>query len=351
MTPKETSQPQKLDSEETPSSTHQNSGEKEGINVLADLAPVPVPPPESNSNGEVPISKLVAQLTSEMMKVSMERQKEIADEINKEKKELQQEWEKLRQKFKEEQEERERFKRVKDQEIQEIEAKKREIEAIAKSVKDTHLQLREERKKLEEDKKVFVRFKEELNNSKAELESHIKHEHEVLEQKHRENEETLSKLQVVQAKPQYEAPKPVKIQPATFAEKVESQVKLSEKSTPKEIVHRDALEDISPIIHDSSISDRKESNNLLNFKEHDEFEVPLDPEETKRSPKDTVDVEREDPEDEDQLEKLVAEETALYDPSYYICNEIFNFDKYINEYKVFQVIRAENPAIGYIIVG
>jgi len=94
------------------------------------------------------------------------------------------------------------------------------------------------------------------------------------------------------------------------------------------------------------------------YKNHDEFEVPLDFEEIKRSPKNEESkfiyskkyLIVKDDITEDKIEQIVTEETVLYDPSYYICDEIYNFAKYLEEYKVLQVLPL-NTNDDYLIVG
>lgn len=133
---------------------------------------------------------------------------------------------------------------------------------------------------------------------------------------------------------------------------MESEVKKSEPNQSPTDKKKNVLDDISPINdNDSSISGKKVTNqNLLKFAQSDEVEVPLDFEETKRTGKEVTEYETINIDDE-QIEKLVAEETALYDPSYYFDDQIYDFKNKKSNYRVFQVIRAENQNIGYIVAG
>lgn len=149
----------------------------------------------------------------------------------------------------------------------------------------------------------------------------------------------------------------------TFAEQVKEEKELSDDASlerspekrieddPSPIEVASPLADVSPIANESSISGRKVSNNnLLNFSGNEEIEVPLDFGESKKSPKDTNDVDKQDYiEDDDELMKKVNEDNELYNPSYFLANEIFEFDKYIDEYVVYKVMRAENSSIGLIV--
>lgn len=222
-------------------------------------------------------------------------------------------------------------------------------------------------------KMSFKTLKEDLESSRHDIEVQLKKEREILARKQKEAEESFIKLQEsaekqmeaerawkeeqsrqIEARFEVEANPPFKIQPSTFADKVESQVKenMSDKSTPKNL-QKNVFDDVSPLNNESSISGRKVSNsNLLNFSQPDEIEVPLDFGESKKSPKEATEFDgQNDLEDEEQLEKFIAEELALYDPSYYLCDEIYDFTNNIDNYKIYQVIRAINPAIGYLIVG
>lgn len=133
---------------------------------------------------------------------------------------------------------------------------------------------------------------------------------------------------------------------------MESEVKKSEPNQSPTDKKKNVLDDISPINdNESSISGKKVTNqNLLKFAQSDEVEVPLDFEETKRTGKEVTEYETINIDDE-QIEKLVAEETALYDPSYYFDDQIYDFKNKKSNYRVFQVIRAENQNIGYIVAG
>jgi len=64
------------------------------------------------NGGDTPFAKLLSQLSTEMMKTSAEEQKRISQQIQKEKEELHQEWERLKIKIQEEQNERSKFEQV-----------------------------------------------------------------------------------------------------------------------------------------------------------------------------------------------------------------------------------------------
>lgn len=260
------------------------------------------------------------------MKASSLRQKEMESFIKKEKDELKLEWDKLKKKIQEEHEERIKFQKMKEEEMKDIERKKKEIDIIAQTVKSTNLSIQKERLELEQERSKFNLSKDDLENSRNGIGKQLK--------QHKENLKSIEK----------------KLD--TFADKVESEVKKSEPYQSPIDKNKNVLDDISPINdNESSISGKKIINqNLLKFAQSDEVEVPLDFEETKRTFKEVTEFETINIDDE-QIEKLVAEETALYDPSCYFDDQIYDFEKNKSNYRVFQVIRAENQNIGYVVAG
>jgi hypothetical protein len=105
------------------------------------------------------------------------------------------------------------------------------------------------------------------------------------------------------------------------------------------------LEDISPIDkEDLSVSNKDVSKHDISYNAKEEKEVPLDFDNDKNSPKeDTIDY------SDSKIEKIVTEETELYMPSYFICDEIYNFKKYMDRYKVYQIMPIEQNQ--YLTIG
>jgi hypothetical protein len=243
---------------------------------------------------------------------------------------------------------------MKDEEMRVIEMKRKEIEAIAQNVKLTNQSIKKERTDLENERIKFKHIKDDLDISKTEIEKELKHERELLSKQREE----ISKIKVpkIEINKQNKLSIPIesdiKPTPATFVEKVESDIKKSPTNRSSNEIIKPNLDDISPLNdHESSISGKKmNTNNLLKFSQSDEVEVPLDFGESKRTPKEATEYETINIDDE-KIEILVAEEASLYDPSYYFDDYIYEFKKYQSNYKVFQVIRAENPQIGYIVAG
>ena len=107
------------------------------------------------------------------------------------------------------------------------------------------------------------------------------------------------------------------------------------------------LEDISPIEKDLSISNKDASKRNISYNANDEKEVPLDFNDIK--PKENS-IPQEQLSDE-RIEQIVLEEAELYMPSYYICNEIYDFDRYIDEYKAYQIIPLSKDKTDYLFIG
>jgi hypothetical protein len=235
---------------------------------------------------------------------------------------------------------------------------------IAKNIKETNEKLMKDRQELEIERKKFQSLKEELDNSRNEFEKQVRKERTFnkespLVSPHEGRRE-------LQGTGHFKT-SPINKKPVgnTFAEQVKEEKEFSDDASlersPEKRIEEDPspvedvspLADVSPINNESSISGRKVSNNnLLDFGENEEIEVPLDFGESKKSPKDTTDIDRPDfIEDDDELTKKVNEDNELYNPSYYLANEIFEFDKYIDEYVAYKVMKAENSSIGLVICG
>lgn len=50
------------------------------------------------------------------------------------------------------------------------------------------------------------------------------------------------------------------------------------------------------------------------------------------------------------LEQMVTEDAVLYNPSYFLCDEIYKFMQNMNDYKVFQIIPLADIK-DYLVVG
>jgi hypothetical protein len=243
---------------------------------------------------------------------------------------------------------------MKDEEMRVIEMKRKEIEVIAQNVKLTNQTIKKERTDLENERTKFKLIKDDLDISRTEMEKELKHERELLSKQREEISEI--KVPEIDINKQNKLSIPIesdiKLNPEKFEEKIESEVKKNPINRNSNEIIKPNLDDISPLNdHESSISGKKmNTDNLLKFSQSDEIEVPLDFGESKRTPKEATEYETINI-DDDQIEKLVAEEASLYDPSYYFDDYIYEFKKNQSNYKVFQVIRAENSQIGYIVAG
>ena len=235
---------------------------------------------------------------------------------------------------------------MKDREMKELDRKKKEIEDIAKDVKETNERLKDEQRELSN-------LRNELNNSRTEFDKHLK------EQKARTFKKESPLVTPISSRREFEGtghfetgPLNKRNEVATFAEKVQEEQ--SKDKSDDESLQRSPnnkfLEEVSPINQESSISHKKFSNDELLKFEPQEIEVPLDFGESKKSPKEIIDP-PDTIDDDDELEKKIAEDVELYDPSYYVCEEVFKFSEHMKDYTLYQVLKAENAAIGYLIFG
>ena len=114
----------------------------------------------------------------------------------------------------------------------------------------------------------------------------------------------------------------------------ENKINIKDKSSAENIYPVDEispmnigspLEDISPIEKDLSTSNKEASKSNIGYNDN-EKEVPLNFNDI--NPKEnSIPQEYSD----ERIEKIVLEEAELYMPSYYICNEIYDFERYIEE--------------------
>ena len=279
-------------------------------------------------------------------KVLMSTLSEISKQITQEKEELSKEWEKLKISIKQEQEEREKFKQLKDQELKEIETKKKEIEEIAQNVKLTSESLAKERSQLEVERNKFQHLKEDIDHSRWEFEKQIKLENDLLIKRKHENEINLDKIHNDSKKNDDEDLIRIEHNDEANESKIEGE-DISQYSPFKKNFNKDILEDVSPIEDNWSVSEKK-ADNILQFKHQEEIEVPLDFDETKRSPTDEGAKFFND--NNEQLDRLILEETYLYDPSNFLNDEIYRFSESIDKYKAFQVIQIPEES-KYLIIG
>lgn len=108
------------------------------------------------------------------------------------------------------------------------------------------------------------------------------------------------------------------------------------------------LDDISPIGKDSSVS-----NIGLNKRELSEKEVPLDFNDGRRSPVEnpSSSTPRLDDLSDTKIEQIVIEETALYMPGPFLCDEIFDFKNNYSKCRALHIMPLENTPGEYLIVG
>ena len=222
---------------------------------------------------------------------------------------------------------------------------KKEIEEIAQNVKTTSESLAKERQQLEVERSKIMNLKEDIDHSRNEFEKQIQIENELLEKRKHENEITPEKQLLNIPKEQIEEKQIVEVQ-NTNNDILDKEVDISEDFQSKHF-NKDILEDVSPIVDNLSVSEKKDESKIQ-FSHQEEVEVPLDFDEIKRSP--TDEEIKFFNENNEQLDKIISEETYLYDPSNFLNDEIYKFNELLNEYKVYQIISIPEES-KYIIVG